>query len=92
MSSLELCIVVDFYGYVLMRLVCFLPFIQELRGVMGWNSYLLTFDHFVAFHWGQEPALQLTEFCGFVLGSHLTVPALQVTERCLNPSPQVTEH
>ena len=84
---------VDFYGYVRSYLlVCFLAFIHEPRGVMGKSSYLLTCDHFVAFHWGQEPALQLIELCGFVFGSHLVVPALQVTERCLSPSPQVTEH
>ena len=59
---------------------------------MGRRSHLLTSDHSVTFHWGQEPALQLIELCGFVFGSHLFDPALQVTERCLRPSPQVTEH
>ena len=72
---------------------CLLPsFIHEPGGAMGRSYYLLTCDHFVTFHWGQELALQLIELCGFVFGSHLVVPVLQVTERCLRPSPQVTEH
>lgn len=56
------------------------------------RSRSLTCDHFATLHWGHDPALQLIELCGLVVGSQFFVPVLHVTGRCLRPSPQVTEH